>query len=135
MLSLSWLILLFPFLGFVVMGLLNKRLSVTLSGTIASAMIFLSFIITCLLFYYVKQDADVFSPEGVILTKFSWINVGDIAVDSANIIGDEVGQLAENISELSKALASLAKHLADLAGDLIRIVAAFLPLARRLARW
>ena len=86
MLSLSWLILLFPFLGFIVTGFLNKRLSVTLSGAIASAMIFLSFIITCMLFYYVRQDAASFSPEGVILTKWSWINIGDMDISISLLI-------------------------------------------------
>lgn len=86
MLSLSWLIPLLPLFGFVVIGVLNKRISVTWSGTIASAMVFLSFLISCIMYYYVQQDSSVFSPQGVVLTKFDWINVGDLNISFSLLV-------------------------------------------------
>ena len=80
MISLSWLVPLLPLLGFIVVGVLNKRISVNLSGAIASAAVFLSFLISCALFYAVSQGPELFSPEGVVVTQFDWITAGDLTI-------------------------------------------------------
>jgi NADH-quinone oxidoreductase subunit L len=82
MINLSWLIPVLPLLGFVVIGILNKRISVTISGTIASAMVFGSFIISCILFFYVKEDSSV--PEYVKL--FDWITTGGLDISFSFLI-------------------------------------------------
>ncbi len=82
MTHLAWLIPVFPLLGFLVIGLLNKRLSVMMSGGIASAMIFLSFIVSVLIFREVGMEGSV--PERVIL--FDWITVGDLSLPFSFLI-------------------------------------------------
>jgi NADH-quinone oxidoreductase subunit L len=76
MVQLSWLIPVLPLLGFIIIGILNKRISVNLSGIIASAMVFVSFIISCSLFFYVKEDSSV--PEYIKL--FDWIKTGGVDI-------------------------------------------------------
>lgn len=77
MYQLAWLIPLLPLLGFILIGVLNKRLPVTLSGGIASAAVFLSFVLSCLIFAEMTS-ADAI-PERVVL--FDWIHVGDLIID------------------------------------------------------
>ena len=77
MYQLAWLIPLLPLLGFILIGILNKRLPVSLSGGIASAAVFLSFILSCLVFAEVASADAV--PERVVL--FDWIHVGDLVID------------------------------------------------------
>ncbi len=73
MINLSWLIPAFPLLGFILIGILNKRISANLSGIIASATVFFSFLISCGLFYMIKND-----PLPVTVKLFDWINAGDL---------------------------------------------------------
>lgn len=75
--QLAWLIPVLPLLGFILIGVLNKRLPVSLSGGIASAAVFISFLISCGVFAGVVAADAV--PERVVL--FDWINVGDLNVD------------------------------------------------------
>jgi NADH-quinone oxidoreductase subunit L len=76
MVHLSWLIPVLPLLGFIVIGILNKRISVNLSGMIASATVFAAFLISCSLFFYVKDDSSV--PEYIKL--FDWIKTGGVDI-------------------------------------------------------
>ena len=55
MINISWLIPVLPLLGFIIIGLLNKRISVNIAGAIASAMILGSFLISCSLFFYTNS--------------------------------------------------------------------------------
>ena len=75
--QLAWLIPVLPLLGFILIGVLNKRLPVSLSGGIASAAVFLSFLISCGVFAGVVAADAV--PERVVL--FDWITVGDLNID------------------------------------------------------
>ena len=75
--QLAWLIPVLPLLGFILIGVLNKRLPVSLSGGIASAAVFLSFLMSCGVFAEVIAADAV--PERVVL--FDWINVGDLNID------------------------------------------------------
>ena len=86
MINLSWLIVLLPLLGFLVIGILNKRITVNLSGAIASAVVFTSFLMSCALFYFVSQGPESFSQEGVMLTKFDWINTGDLNISFSLLV-------------------------------------------------
>lgn len=73
----AWLIPVLPLLGFILIGILNKRLPVTLSGGIASAAVFLSFLLALGVFAEVSAPDAV--PERVVL--FDWIHVGDLRID------------------------------------------------------
>ncbi len=82
MIQLAWLIPLFPLLGFLVIGMLNKRLPVRLSGGIASLSVFLSFVISVIIFNEMRQVGSV--PERVLM--FDWINVGDLNIPFSFLI-------------------------------------------------
>jgi len=77
-----WLIPVFPLVGFIIIGLLNKRLPVRLSGGIASAAVFLSFLISLGVFREVQLPTNV--PERIVL--FNWISAGDLNIDFAFLI-------------------------------------------------
>lgn len=82
MITYAWLIPFFPLLGFAITGLLNKRLSVNLSGGIATLMVLLSFILSVLMFMEVRTDD--FVPERVVV--FDWISAGNISIPFAFLI-------------------------------------------------
>ena len=82
MIAYAWLIPFFPLLGFVVTGLLNKRLTVNMSGGIATCMVLLSFIVSILLFGEVRHDD--FVPERIVV--FDWISAGNISIPFAFLI-------------------------------------------------
>ena len=86
MINISWLIVVLPLLGFLIIGLLNKRISANLSGAIASTVVFGSFLMSCVLFYFVSQGPESFSQEGVMLTKFDWINSGDLDISFSLLV-------------------------------------------------
>lgn len=80
--SFAWLIPVFPLLGFILIGVLNKRLPVLISGSIASLMVFLSFLISIGFFFEVREAS--FVPERI--TLFDWISVGDLKIDFSFLI-------------------------------------------------
>ncbi|MFN5356276.1 MAG: NADH-quinone oxidoreductase subunit L [Bacteroidota bacterium] len=82
MLSLTWLIPALPLLGFILIGLLNKRLSVNLSGGIATATVLGSFLISLGIFPEIAADGSV--PERILL--FDWISAGDLSIDFSFLI-------------------------------------------------
>lgn len=82
MYQLAWLIPLMPLLGFTLIGLLNKRLPVSLSGGIASAAVFVSFLVSIAIFFGVIADGAV--PERVVL--FDWISAGNFQIDFSFLI-------------------------------------------------
>jgi NADH-quinone oxidoreductase subunit L len=82
MINLSWLIPVLPLLGFIIIGVLNKRISVNLSGIIASVMVFGAFLISCSLFWHVKEESSV--PEYIKL--FEWIKTGGIDISFSLLI-------------------------------------------------
>src|SRR5665213_2465619 len=63
------LIPLFPLVGFIIIGLLNKRLSRTFAGVIACTALFASFIVACIVFINVP-------PQGIEVHVADWINTG-----------------------------------------------------------
>ena len=56
MIESSWLILLFPLIGFLVTGMGYKRLSTKFAGIFASLMVLLSFIYSFILFIGFKTE-------------------------------------------------------------------------------
>ena len=82
MVQFAWLIPLLPLLGFIIVGVLNKRLSVALSGGIATAAVLLSFIISAIIFGEVAKEGSV--PERVVL--FDWISSGDLSIPFSFLI-------------------------------------------------
>jgi NADH-quinone oxidoreductase subunit L len=82
MVQFAWLIPLLPLLGFIIVGVLNKRLNVAMSGGIATAAVFISFIISALIFGEVAQEGSV--PERVVL--FDWISSGNLSIPFSFLI-------------------------------------------------
>lgn len=82
MYSISWLIPLLPLLGFILTGVLNKRLSVQWSGGIATGAVLGSFLLSLGVFSEVAQAGSV--PERVVL--FNWISAGDLNIDFSFLI-------------------------------------------------
>lgn len=77
-----WLIPTLPLLGFILIGILNKRLPIQLSGGIASATVLLSFLISLGIFREVQMDH--FIPERIVL--FNWISAGELNIDFSFLI-------------------------------------------------
>ena len=75
---LSILLLVFPFLGFLTIGLLQKRMNQNLSGVLASAVVFINLVLSGVLFVYVSS-----SNATVETTLFDWIKFGDISIPFA----------------------------------------------------
>jgi len=82
MVQFAWLIPLLPLLGFIIVGVLNKRLNVAMSGGIATAAVFISFIISSLIFGEVALEGSI--PERVVL--FDWISSGDLSIPFSFLI-------------------------------------------------
>jgi proton-translocating NADH-quinone oxidoreductase, chain L len=74
----SILLLVFPFLGFLTIGLLQKRMNRNLSGPLASAVIFINLILAGVLFGYVSS-----SNSTVETDLFDWIQFSNISIPFA----------------------------------------------------
>jgi len=76
--SLIWLIPFFPLVGFVINGLLGKKIgNEKVIGTIGTAAIAASFVVSCKMFFQLLGDAE--KTHEVILA--SWMNVGQLQID------------------------------------------------------
>jgi NADH-quinone oxidoreductase subunit L len=73
MMSLVWLIPLFPLLGFLITGLNFRRLSVKISGWLASGMVLISFLLSLLVFFELVHGA---SSKTIVVSD--WINTGNL---------------------------------------------------------
>jgi NADH-quinone oxidoreductase subunit L len=82
MVQFAWLIPLLPLLGFILVGVLNKRLNVAMSGGIATSAVFISFIISAIIFGEVAQEGSI--PERVVL--FDWISSGTLSIPFSFLI-------------------------------------------------
>ncbi|MBS1932867.1 MAG: NADH-quinone oxidoreductase subunit L [Bacteroidetes bacterium] len=74
--QLVWLVPVLPLIGFLINGLFRKSLSKSLTGIIGSGVILISFIISLLIFFQVKQEG--FQPTLVRL--FDFITVGKLNI-------------------------------------------------------
>ncbi|MFM7014992.1 MAG: NADH-quinone oxidoreductase subunit L [Bacteroidota bacterium] len=82
MVQFAWLIPLLPLLGFIIVGVLNKRLSIAWSGGIATTAVLLSCIVSAIIFSEVGQEGAV--PERVVL--FDWISSGNLSIPFSFLI-------------------------------------------------
>jgi NADH-quinone oxidoreductase subunit L len=73
MMNLTWLIPLFPLLGFLITGIGFSRLTVKISGWIASGMVLISFLISLVLFFELKNGT---TPETILISD--WIKTGSL---------------------------------------------------------
>ncbi|MGH2624845.1 MAG: NADH-quinone oxidoreductase subunit L, partial [Sphingobacterium sp.] len=79
--DLIWLLPLIPLIGFVILGLLRKRLPKTLISIIGCGTILLSFLLSCCIFNEVYQLRSQ-GGDGVLLQQvFNWFTVGDLSID------------------------------------------------------
>jgi NADH-quinone oxidoreductase subunit L len=81
MIKLSWLIPLLPLAGFIVTGLGYKRLSVRISGWIASLAVLASFLLSVEIFIEFLNGA---APVNIRL--FDWINIGSVSFPAELLI-------------------------------------------------
>lgn len=68
------LVPLFPFLGFIINGLMGKKLSKQMVGMIGSGAVLASFVVSVLVFLNIKDEA-------VVTNLFTWINIADFKVN------------------------------------------------------
>jgi len=73
MLQFAALIPLFPLIGFIILGLLNKRLSKSVAGIIGSTTILASFVIAISIFFSI-------SGKSVVVPVFDWFSAGNFSV-------------------------------------------------------
>lgn len=82
MTNFSWLIPLFPLAGFLVNGLMNKKMPKNLVGLVAAGSVFVSFIISVLVFIEVKNG----NGQPVTVTCFEWFSVGNLHLNFSFLI-------------------------------------------------
>lgn len=76
MIKLIPLVPLFPLLGFLVNGFFGKKLSKSLSGSIASIAVLASFVVSLLAFIELNGSTN----KSNVIDVFSWINAGDLKI-------------------------------------------------------
>ena len=76
-----WLIPLFPLLGFLITGLVNRKLSKGLTGLIASGMIGASFVVSLLIFLHENSTHELRSVQ-----LFDWISSGTFHANFAFLV-------------------------------------------------
>jgi len=81
----SILLLVFPLLGFLTIGLFQKQMNRNLSGVLASSFIFLNLVAAAFLFGFVTA-----SNQTLEVPLFDWIKFADITIPFALTI-DRVG--------------------------------------------
>jgi NADH-quinone oxidoreductase subunit L len=82
MIKLITLVPLFPLIGFLINGLLGKKLSKTVSSTIACLAIVTSFIVSLLIFLELKN-----SPEkSHLITVYQWFSAGALKIDFSFLV-------------------------------------------------
>lgn len=80
--NLIWLIPLLPLLGFLLNGIINKKMPNNLVGIIGSGSVFISFILSLLAFNAVSSE-----PSKSILTSgFEWITAGNLKISFSFLI-------------------------------------------------
>jgi NADH-quinone oxidoreductase subunit L len=82
MINLVWLIPVFPLLGFLIIGLANRKLSKGLTGAIGSGSILASFLIVLSLLFPMISG----SLKATTITYFNWITVGSFNIPFSFLI-------------------------------------------------
>ena len=83
MIDLIWLVPVFPLLGFLVIGLLNKRFTGKNAGLFASGVILASFVVSLLIFFEVYNSA---TPVSSVITLFDWIKAGPVSISLSFLV-------------------------------------------------
>jgi len=78
MLQFAWLIPVLPLLGFLCISFFQKQLPGKTAGIIGSLTVFISFLVTCGLFFQIS--------EPVTITYFDWINAGTLKIPISFLI-------------------------------------------------
>ncbi|MCC7478869.1 NADH-quinone oxidoreductase subunit L [bacterium] len=86
MLQYVWLTIAFPLVGALVNGLFGQRMSKKASGTLGSAMVFLSFLTALASYFSYKSWAAGSDSPYFELTLWPWIHVGQLQIDAALLI-------------------------------------------------
>jgi NADH-quinone oxidoreductase subunit L len=89
MVKLIWLVPLLPLIGFVIIGLLNKRLSKGITGVIASGAVLGSFAISLMIFLEFVNNKDL-QPQTISL--FEWISAGNLKIPFSFLV-DQLSSL------------------------------------------
>lgn len=79
MIQLSWLILVFPLIGFLLIGFGKNLFKNSAAGLIASLMVLLSFIFSLIIFFQLPEE-----PQTIKL--FDWINSGSLSIPFSILI-------------------------------------------------
>lgn len=78
---LLYIIPLFPFLGFIISGVLGKKMSKGLVGTLASIMVFIPFLLSVYLFTQLGHEHSAFYQN-----VFSWIKSGSLTISFSFLV-------------------------------------------------
>jgi NADH-quinone oxidoreductase subunit L len=82
MLQLVWLIPLFPFIGFLLIGLFNKHLPKAVASTIACSALFASFVVSLLIFLQINSG----TATSATFTYFEWLKAGDLTISLSFLV-------------------------------------------------
>ena len=69
------LLLLFPLLGFILLGFTQHSMSKSSAGILASSFVFLNLVVSAILFYFVSTGND-----SIVSFLFDWIKVGSLSI-------------------------------------------------------
>lgn len=80
MIDLIWLVPLLPLIGFLIIGLGRNVLPRPVIGAFGTAVVILSFILSCFLFAEVYQARQLNQDASFTVHLFDWISVGSVNV-------------------------------------------------------
>ena len=80
MIDLIWLVPLLPLVGFLIIGLFRNLLPKSVVGVIASGTVFMSFLISCSIFYEVYQARQSGNNASFEIHVFDWIRAGSLDI-------------------------------------------------------
>lgn len=81
MTALTWLIPLLPFTGFLITGIYRSRLSEKLTGLIACGTVFLSFVLSLIIFFQIDNQ-----HNKLIMSLFDWIRIPGLTVKAELLV-------------------------------------------------
>lgn len=86
MIDLIWLVPLLPLFGFLLLGLLRNSLPKNIAGIIASVTVFISFLISCSIFYEVYEVRQSGGDASYEVEVFDWIQAGSLDISLSFLI-------------------------------------------------
>jgi len=82
MTQLTWLIPLLPLIGFLINGLMNKRMPKQLVGIVAAGSVFISFVLSVIIFFEVKNG----DGQAITITCYEWFSAGNLHIDFSFLV-------------------------------------------------